>query len=53
MIHSARSGVRQINLALAGSGWVAGADDERVSLAEGEAAFIGRGEIHSKAARTE
>jgi quercetin dioxygenase-like cupin family protein len=42
------AGFGQILLALAGSGWVAGADDKRVSLAEGEAAFIGRGEIHSK-----
>ena len=32
------AGFCQILLALAGSGWVAGADDRRVALAEGEAA---------------
>jgi quercetin dioxygenase-like cupin family protein len=42
------AGFCQIFLAVAGSGWVAGADDQRVALAEGEAAFIRRGEVHSK-----
>ena len=42
------AGVGQIFLALAGSGWVAGGDDQRIALAEGEAAFICRGEVHSK-----
>jgi quercetin dioxygenase-like cupin family protein len=42
------AGFGQILLAVAGSGWVAGADDQRVALAEGEAAFIHRGEMHSK-----
>ena len=42
------AGFGQILLALAGSGWVAGADDQRIPLAEGEAAFIQRGEVHSK-----
>ena len=42
------AGFGQILFAIAGSGWVAGADDERMALAEGEAAFINRGEVHSK-----
>ena len=42
------AGFGQIFLALAGSGWVAGGDDLRIALAEGEAAFISRGEVHSK-----
>ena len=33
---------------LTGSGWVAGGDEQRIALAEGEAAFISRGEVHSK-----
>jgi quercetin dioxygenase-like cupin family protein len=44
--HVAGSG--QLFFAAAGSGWVAGGDGERVLLAEGEAAFIARGEVHSK-----
>ena len=42
------AGFGQILLAVAGSGWVAGADGHRLTLAEGEAAFIDRGEVHSK-----
>ena len=42
------AGFGQIFLALAGSGWVAGGYDQRIALAEGEAAFISRGEVHSK-----
>ncbi len=42
------AGFGQIFLPLAGSGWVAGDDDQRIALAEGEAAFISRGEVHSK-----
>ena len=42
------AGFGQILLALTGSGWVAGGDDQRIALAEGEAAFISRGEVHSK-----
>lgn len=45
------AGFCQILLALAGRGWVAGADDRRVALAEGAAAFISRGEIHSKGSK--
>jgi quercetin dioxygenase-like cupin family protein len=44
--HVAGSG--QLFFAAAGSGWVAGGDGERVLLDEGEAAFIARGEVHSK-----
>jgi quercetin dioxygenase-like cupin family protein len=42
------AGFGQIFLAVAGSGWVAGGDGRRVTLSEGEAAFISRGEVHSK-----
>jgi quercetin dioxygenase-like cupin family protein len=42
------AGFGQLFFAAAGSGWVAGGDGERVRLAEGEAAFIARGEVHSK-----
>ena len=42
------AGFGQIFFALKGSGWVAGGDGERVALREGEAAFIHRGETHSK-----
>lgn len=42
------AGFGQLFFAVAGNGWVAGGDGERVPLAEGEAAFIRRGEIHSK-----
>jgi quercetin dioxygenase-like cupin family protein len=44
--HEARFG--QLFVALDGSGWVAGADGERRALVRGEAAFIARGEVHSK-----
>jgi quercetin dioxygenase-like cupin family protein len=46
------AGFGQLLLALAGDGWVAGGDGERLPLAEGEAAFIRRGEIHSKGSET-
>jgi quercetin dioxygenase-like cupin family protein len=46
------AGFGQLFVALSGNGWVAGADGERVSLAEGQAAFIRRGEIHSKGSET-
>jgi quercetin dioxygenase-like cupin family protein len=42
------AGFGQLFFAVAGAGWVAARDGERVSLAEGEAAFIRRGEMHSK-----
>jgi quercetin dioxygenase-like cupin family protein len=42
------AGFGQLFVALSGSGWVAGADGERVALAEGEAALFPRGEMHSK-----
>jgi quercetin dioxygenase-like cupin family protein len=42
------AGFGQILFAVAGSGWVVGADDRRIALAAGEAAFISRGEVHSK-----
>jgi quercetin dioxygenase-like cupin family protein len=42
------AGFGQLFFAAAGSGWVAGGDGERVLLAEGAAAFISRGELHSK-----
>jgi quercetin dioxygenase-like cupin family protein len=46
------AGFGQIFLAVAGSGWVAGGDGARVQLAEGDAAFIRRGEVHSKGSET-
>jgi quercetin dioxygenase-like cupin family protein len=42
------AGFGQLFFALAGTGWVAGEDGVRRPLAEGEAAFISRGEAHSK-----
>ena len=42
------AGFGQILFTVAGSGWVAGADDQRIALAEGEAVFVSRGEMHSK-----
>ena len=44
--HEARYG--QLFVAVAGEGWVAGGDGVRLRLAQGEAAFILRGEVHSK-----
>ena len=42
------AGYGQLFLALSGEGWGAGGDGNRQLLATGEAAFISRGEIHSK-----
>jgi quercetin dioxygenase-like cupin family protein len=42
------AGFGQLFVALDGSGWVAGDDGERRAIAQGEAAFVARGEIHSK-----
>ena len=42
------AGFGQILVAVAGNGWVAGEDGMRRPLAEGNAAFISRGEQHSK-----
>jgi quercetin dioxygenase-like cupin family protein len=46
------AGFGQLFFALAGNGWVAGGDGVRHRLAEGHAAFISRGEIHSKGSET-
>jgi quercetin dioxygenase-like cupin family protein len=46
------AGYGQLFLALSGEGWVAGGDGTRQTLATGEAAFISRGEIHSKGSET-
>jgi quercetin dioxygenase-like cupin family protein len=46
------AGFGQLFFALSGNGWVAGGDGERVPLAEGQAAFIRRGEIHAKGSET-
>ena len=48
--HEAHSG--QLFVALSGNGWVAGVDGVRHALAEGQAAFVERGEIHSKGSAT-
>jgi quercetin dioxygenase-like cupin family protein len=42
------AGFGQLFVALDGSGWVAGGDGERRAIIRGEAAFIARGETHSK-----
>jgi quercetin dioxygenase-like cupin family protein len=46
------AGYGQMFLALSGEGWVAGRDGVRHALTSGEAAFIARGEIHSKGSET-
>ena len=46
------AGFGQLFVALSGAGWVAGGAGERVPLAQGQAAFIARGEIHSKGSET-
>ena len=46
------AGFGQLLVALCGDGWVAGADGVRMRLAQGEAAHIARGEIHSKGSET-
>ena len=46
------AGFGQLFVPLSGSGWVAGGDNERVPVGEGEAAFIARGEVHSKGSET-
>lgn len=48
VIGAHEAGFCQILFAVAGSGWVAAADDRRVALAQGNAAFIRQGEVHSK-----
>jgi quercetin dioxygenase-like cupin family protein len=42
------AGFGQLFVCLEGSGWVAAADDARVSIGPGEAAYFARGEMHSK-----
>jgi quercetin dioxygenase-like cupin family protein len=42
----------QLLFAVAGAGWIAGGDRDRLQLAEGQVAFIQRGEIHSKGSET-
>jgi quercetin dioxygenase-like cupin family protein len=46
------AGFGQMFLALSGEGWVAGGDGARQPLSTGEAAFIARGEMHSKGSET-
>jgi quercetin dioxygenase-like cupin family protein len=46
------AGFGQLFFAASGDGWVAGGDGERLHLAQGQAAFIHRGEIHSKGSET-
>jgi quercetin dioxygenase-like cupin family protein len=42
------AGFGQRFLCVEGSGWVAAADDEHVSISRGQVAYIARGERHSK-----
>jgi quercetin dioxygenase-like cupin family protein len=51
-IGSHEAGFGQLFLALSGDGWVASVDGVRQPLDQGEAAFIARGEIHSKGSDT-
>lgn len=44
------AGFGQLFLVVSGVGWAAGADRERRTLEAGQAAFIRRGEVHSKGA---
>jgi quercetin dioxygenase-like cupin family protein len=46
------AGFGQVFFAASGNGWVAGGDGVRLSLPEGHAAFIRRGEIHAKGSDT-
>jgi quercetin dioxygenase-like cupin family protein len=46
------AGFGQLFVAVSGAGWVAGGNGERLPLAEGQAAFIERGEIHAKGSET-
>jgi quercetin dioxygenase-like cupin family protein len=52
VIGAHEAGFGQMFVAVKGSGWVAGGDGERISLNEGEAALISRGEMHSKGSDT-
>ena len=42
------AGFGQLFVCLEGSGWAAGADDERVPLSHGDVAYFARSERHSK-----
>lgn len=42
------AGFGQLFVCVEGSGWVAGANDERVPISSGEVAYFPRGERHSK-----
>ena len=46
------AGFGQLFVCLAGEGWVASANDERVPLGSGQAAYFARGERHSKGSQT-
>jgi quercetin dioxygenase-like cupin family protein len=46
------AGFGQLFVALSGSGWVAGADGQRVALGAGQAVLFPRGEVHSKGSET-
>ena len=46
------TGFSQLFLVVNGSGWVAGADGHRISVASGEGAYFDVGEMHSKGSET-
>jgi quercetin dioxygenase-like cupin family protein len=48
LIGSHPAGFGQLFVPVQGSGWIAGADGARHELRPGQAAFISRGETHSK-----
>jgi hypothetical protein len=42
------AGFAQLFLVVEGSGWISGSDGSRISLSQGQGAFIACGEIHAK-----
>jgi quercetin dioxygenase-like cupin family protein len=48
VIGSHRAGVAQLLVPVHGDGWVAGADGVRHPISPGRAAYIAKGEIHSR-----
>lgn len=46
------AGFDQLFLVVAGAGWAAGADGERLRLTTGQGAFFERGELHAKGSET-
>ena len=47
-----RAGFGQLLLVIAGEGWAAGADGQRVALSAGQGVYFERGEVHAKGSET-